>query len=171
MLSACAELQMSETGSKAGRLPEDHAVSSGTWPTGARRGATRALIADDDPQLLRALARILRNAGLEVQTAESPGDALELLAHDSFDVIVTDLFMPDMSGAQILASARVTDPRLPVVMISGNASMSVWLDELGDPSLYFLAKPFSGQDLCCLVRRLVGLPDDPKQLARSAHSA
>jgi DNA-binding NtrC family response regulator len=122
----------------------------------------RALIADDDPQLLRALARILRDAGLEVQTADSCPEALELVARESFDVIVTDLFMPDMSGTQILAMARERDACVPVVMISGDPDMRGWLDELDDRSLHFLAKPFSGQELSHLVRRLVGLPGDRK---------
>jgi two-component system, NtrC family, C4-dicarboxylate transport response regulator DctD len=151
---------MSAKATKAGTLPEHYLEPSGTWPAGVRRQVARALIADDDPQLLRALARILRDAGLEVQAADSCPEALELVKRYSFDVIVTDLFMPDMSGTQILAMARANDPCLPVVMISGDADMRGWLDELDDHSLYFLAKPFSGQDLCHLIRRIVGLPDN-----------
>jgi DNA-binding NtrC family response regulator len=155
-------VSMSARTTKAATLPEHYLEPSGTWPAGARGQAARALIADDDPQLLRALARILRDAGLQVQTADSCREALELVASESFDVIVTDLFMPDMSGTEILAMARERDACVPVVMISGDSGMCGRLDELDDHSLHFLAKPFSGQDLSHLVCRLVGLPHDHK---------
>jgi DNA-binding NtrC family response regulator len=128
--------------------------SSGTWPVGQRREVVRALLADDDPQLLRVLARVLRRAGMEVETAATVQEALDLVSALGFDVIITDLFSPCLAGARILAAVREFDRLLPVVVITGDSSMSASLNALEDPALHVLPKPFSNEAFCELVREL-----------------
>ena len=80
----------------------------------------RLLVVDDD-QLIRELhARVLIVAGYEVETAEDGVDALERLAKEPFDLVVTDNYMPRLSGSNIALTLRSAGSRIPVVMVSGS---------------------------------------------------
>jgi len=114
------------------------------------------LVADDEPQILQVLTRVLRGAGIEVETAESASEALDLISALGFDVVITDLFVPDLGGAKVLAAVRLFDPLLPVVIISGDTERRGSLDALDDAALYFLGKPVDSQQLIDLVCELAG---------------
>ncbi|HEY0463905.1 MAG TPA: response regulator [Polyangiaceae bacterium] len=115
------------------------------------------LLAEDDEQLLRVIARLLRSAGLEVETAATHGAALELISALGFDLILSDLFAPEMSGARLVAAVRLFDPRLPIVIISGDTEARVAIEAMADPALHFMAKPFSNDALLDLICGLVGI--------------
>jgi DNA-binding NtrC family response regulator len=132
-------------------------LASGTWPVGQRKDTAHVLVAEDDAHLLRLIARLLRSAGVEVQTAASCSHALELLSAVSFDLILSDLFSPEMNGARVVAAVRLTDPLVPIVIISGDTQSREAISAIGDPALYFVAKPFSNDGLIDLVCGLVGV--------------
>jgi len=96
----------------------------------------------------------LRRAGFEVEAVASATEALELVSAIGFDVVVTDLFIPDLSGARVLAAVREIDPLLPVVIITGADDLRGAVDELEDAALHFIAKPFLPEELCALVESL-----------------
>lgn len=132
-------------------------LMSGTWPVGQRKDIARVLVAEDDAHLLRLIARLLRGAGIEVETAATPGAALDLISALGFDLILSDLFAPEMSGARIVAAVRLFDPLLPIVIISGDTDSQHAIGAMGDPALYFVAKPFSNDGLLDLICGLVGV--------------
>ena len=136
-------------------LPDAPIDSSGSWPIGSRQPTPpRVLLADDEPQLLRMLARVLRAAGFEVEAVPTANEALELISAIGFDVVVTDLFMPELCGARVLAAVRELDRSLPVVVITGAGDLRGAFTELEDSALHFISKPFLPQDLCLLVESL-----------------
>jgi len=137
--------------------PPPLSYSSGSFPVGERSDVARVLVVEDDPHLLRLLERLLRRAGIEVETASTPPDALDLISALGFDLVLSDLFAPEMSGAKILAAVRLFDPLLPIVLISGDAEAREALDAIHDPALYFMAKPFENDALLDLVCGLVGV--------------
>ncbi|MEI9940261.1 MAG: response regulator [Pseudomonadota bacterium] len=145
-------------------------LSSGTFPIGQRTDVARVLVAEDDPNVLRLVVRLLRRAGIEVETAATPRDALELISALGFDLILTDLFAPEMSGARIVAAVRLFDPLLPIVIISGDTDSRRAVDAIQDPALYFVNKPFSNDALLDLVCGLVGV-DRQGQLRPPARTA
>ena len=83
----------------------------------ARRGAV--LLVDDDPVLLRALARQLRTGGYEVETALDGQEAMRLVRSHGYDVIVSDIAMPNLDGMQLLREVRAHDLHVPVALITG----------------------------------------------------
>src|SRR5882757_5537087 len=86
----------------------------------SRLPRARLLVVDDD-QLIRELhARVLIVAGYDVETAEDGIDALEQLAEEPFDLVVTDNFMPRLSGSNLALALRWAGSRIPVVMVSGS---------------------------------------------------
>jgi DNA-binding NtrC family response regulator len=137
--------------------PDQFILSSGTFPIGQRKDAPRVLVADDDTHLLRLIVRLLRGVDIEVETAATADAALELISALGFDLILTDLFAPEMSGAKLVAAVRLFDPLLPIVIISGDTECRSAIGAIGDPALYFVGKPFANSALLDLICQLVGV--------------
>lgn len=118
---------------------------------------SRLLIVDDDPNTLASLARAFRMAGHEATVADHAGRALELARTEAFDVIFSDVVMPDKDGITLLEEMRAAGVAAPVVMISGQATldMAVRATRLG--ALDFLEKPLSTEKLLLTVENVLKL--------------
>ncbi len=84
----------------------------------------RVLIIDDDPNILRSVAEILEEEGHEVREAGDGKSALELVADGAPDLIVSDMYMPEMDGIELLIRLRTDHPGTPVVAMSGGGYMA-----------------------------------------------
>ena len=83
----------------------------------------RILLADDNEKLRRALTHILEESGYSVVGVATGTEALRLLnASSEFDLLITDLVMPDMDGQELLTELKCTDSSLPVIAMSGSFS-------------------------------------------------
>lgn len=117
----------------------------------------RVLVADDDPEMLEMVSRVLDRLGLEVVTACSGADLLEKVAERGpFDLVVTDVSMPWMSGLQVMHSARTAGMRCPIIVITAlrNQRTADQVETLG-AEVRRLDKPFSVGALEETVRALV----------------
>ena len=105
------------------------------------------LIVDDDTNTLASLARAFKLAGHMATTASSAAVALEALQEQRFDLVLSDVVMPDMDGIALLGEIRALGLATPVVMVSGQATveMAVRSTKLG--ALDFLEKPLSTEKL------------------------
>lgn len=101
----------------------------------------RVLVVDDEDALLRAHARALTRAGYHVETAANGDAAVRALAKGSFDVILSDIDMPGMSGLTLLERVRSFDLDVPVVMITGNPSVDSAIKAMEYGALRYLVKP------------------------------
>ena len=79
----------------------------------------RVLIVDDNLELLESLALVLKSAGHEVDTAPSAERALATQRERPADVLITDIFMPDIDGLEAIAAFRSAWPRLKIIAMSG----------------------------------------------------
>jgi CheY-like chemotaxis protein len=126
----------------------------------------RALLADDDADFLDVVVRVTEHAGIEVVRAASGHELLETLANDGpFDVVVTDIAMPWMTGLHVILSARRAGWTQPVIVMSGllDANTRDQVAALGPP-VAFLLKPFSIRDLeAALQRALTRVPETPTE--------
>lgn len=111
--------------------------------------ARRILVVDDEPRLRRLAGRLLRRQGHEVCESGDVSEALALLDSDSFDLVVTDVHMPDRSGLELvwLIAER---HGAAVLVISG----SVFTDPLPEGA-GFLPKPFCGEEFLTMISRLL----------------
>lgn len=117
----------------------------------------RVLVADDDPEMLAMVSRVVSRLGLDVITATSGGDLLEKVANQGpFDLVVTDVSMPWMSGLQVMHSARAAGARCPVIVMTGlrNQKTADEVRSLGT-EVRRLDKPFSVAELESMVRSSV----------------
>ena len=80
--------------------------------------AERILLVDDDPLSLRSISLLLREEGYQVQEAHDGIEALDCLKNDSFDLIVSDIFMPRCNGFGVLEEAKKRLPQTPVIFIT-----------------------------------------------------
>jgi CheY-like chemotaxis protein len=116
----------------------------------------RALVADDDREMLSLVAKALRQFyDAEVVAVESGGELLEKIANDgAFDVIVTDITMPWMTGLHVMHSARTAGLPIPVVVMTAlrDPTLPEQVAALG-ASAELLHKPFSLVELFAALRR------------------
>ena len=78
-----------------------------------------ALLVDDDPQVRWTLAMLLEDLGFAVKAVSRPSDALSAIEGGTFDVLVTDVVMPEMEGWRLAEAVREKQPRIPVLYVSG----------------------------------------------------
>jgi len=117
-------------------------------------GGTVLLVEDEDPVRLFS-ARALRNKGYKVVEAKTGEAALELLDGGPYDLLVTDMVMPRVDGAQVIRAARKLLPDLPVICISGYTEESVLKEVESLDKLRFLSKPFSLKQLAGAVKEAI----------------
>lgn len=115
----------------------------------------RILVVDDDPPLLRALVRGLSNAGHEVVAADGGASALEQFEKGSFDVVVSDIAMPDLSGLELLRAVREKDLDLPVVLITGEPSVETAVQAFEYGAFHYLPKPISLEVLASRIETAI----------------
>jgi two-component system response regulator HydG len=113
----------------------------------------RVLVVDDSEVTLDYLGRTLRGFGYVVQTALAVAPALELLASDRFDLVITDLRMPGASGLDLLHHVREKLPTTAVMMITGYASIEGAVEAVKAGAEDYLAKPFTDEELHASVKR------------------
>jgi EAL domain-containing protein (putative c-di-GMP-specific phosphodiesterase class I)/CheY-like chemotaxis protein len=124
-------------------------MASTSYATGARP----ILVVDDDAALARAFQRVLSTAGFEVVLAVDGAAALHELERRSFDVIVSDIQMPGMSGVDLLRGVRARDLDVPVVLMTGNPTLETAMEAISLGALQYLQKPVASELLVGTVRR------------------
>ena len=107
----------------------------------ATASAGRVLLVDDNTELRRVWTRALRRLGHDITEATSGADALRKLAEHPFDIVLSDIQMPDMSGLELLAKVRAIDPDLAVLVLTGapEAATVARAQELG--AFEYITKP------------------------------
>lgn len=124
-------------------------------PTGLR-----LLLVDDDHTILEVVAEALQDAGHRVDIFDNGADAVTAIGKNTYDVVVTDLGMPDVTGWDVARAAKLHQPRLPVLVISGWGAQ-YGEGRLGDTGVdAMLAKPFHLQQLRENVERLAKTRED-----------
>jgi len=112
----------------------------------------KVLLVDDEPAVLRVTRRRLERLGYTVVACGSGAEALACLAREPFDVIVSDVHMPDMGGLRLLRLVRERDLDLPVVLVTGNPHVDSASAAVEHGAFQYLMKPI-GKDLGDVVGR------------------
>jgi two-component system response regulator PilR (NtrC family) len=107
----------------------------------------RVLIVDDEPGMRDFLSILLRKEGYAVSAAESSDKAIELMARGEFDLVISDISMPGLSGIEVLRQARASSPDTPVILITAYASTESAVEALKLGAYDYLIKPFDVEEL------------------------
>jgi len=111
------------------------------------------LIVDDDTDMLEICARILRRAGYACLTTTDPRQAMVLLESERPDLLLTDLKMPALDGMELLRRAREVDQTVPVIVITGFASIESAVAAIKEGAFDYLPKSFPADQLRVAVER------------------
>ena len=120
-------------------------------PKDVTGGGTVFLVEDEDPVRLFG-ARALRSKGYKVIEARNGEAALELMDSEKFDLLITDMVMPRVGGAEVIREARRKHGNIPVICISGYTEESILREVEAIENVTFLPKPFSLQQLAGKVK-------------------
>src|SRR5262245_37075586 len=129
----------------------------------------RVLVVDDTPLIREHLRIILELDGLEVETAEDGRTALALLRERPYNLLITDLRMPDFSGQELLAAVRSEKLPFGVIVLTGHGDTQVALDAMKAGADDFVTKPYEPDRLRFLVQRILErrrLIDELEQLRK-----
>lgn len=116
---------------------------------------------DDEPLLRSLLSRALAHANFEVVEAASGPAALQLLCTEPFDLVISDVQMPLMTGIELLRKLRQHEPELPVVLISGVFELAPDQSLADIGAFAILAKPFRFEELHEVALRALGNRESP----------
>jgi two-component system KDP operon response regulator KdpE len=112
---------------------------------------TRILVVDDEPQIVRALRINLRARKFVVDTAQDGGSALRAASHHRPDLVVLDLGLPDMEGADVIRGLRGWTG-VPIIVLSGRADSRDKVDALDAGADDYITKPFGIDELLARIR-------------------
>ena len=120
-------------------------------------GARRVLVIDDEPAVLRVLGLLLERHGFAVETMANARDALKLLEHKTFHVVLSDIIMPELSGVDFLRELRRHDLDVPVILMTAGPTLDSALDAIEYGAQQYLLKPVEPESLVQSVGRAAAL--------------
>lgn len=135
---------------------------AGAPAPGPAAGGLRILVVDDEPILTQLLQNFLQINGHRVVAVQGGAAALEALASQPFDLILTDLGMPAINGWTVAQGARHLQPETPIILISGWGSEIEEEERLRSGVAAVLQKPYSFDTLQQLIQRVLGWPASPR---------
>jgi two-component system, NtrC family, response regulator AtoC len=126
------------------------------------------LVVDDEESVRTFLAELLGNAGYQVRCASSGTQALEMLQGGSFDAVLLDVVMPEMSGLEVLRSYRSAGGTAPVIVLSALAGADDAVRAMKMGASDYLSKPFSNDELEDVLARALGTRAPARQAVAPA---
>src|SRR3954463_753479 len=116
---------------------------------------TRILLAEDDNDMRRFLVKALENAGYNVASFDNGLSAYNRLREEPFELLLTDIVMPEMDGIELARKATELDPDIKVMFITGFAAVALNPDSRAPKDAKVLSKPFHLRDLVNEVERMM----------------
>ncbi len=116
---------------------------------------TKILIIDDELIMRESLAGWLERDGHYVEKARSGEDALEMIKHTRFDILLVDIKMEGMSGLEVLKKVKEDDPDVDVVMITAYGSIPTAIEAIKTGAYDYLLKPFDPNELGMLINKII----------------
>jgi DNA-binding NtrC family response regulator len=113
----------------------------------------RILVIDDEEIVCLSCQRILTEEGYEVQTRLNGPEGVRLLAEEPFDAVIVDLKMPGMSGIEVLQAIKLDHPHIPVIMITGYATVESAVEAMKSGAFDYLPKPFTPDEVAVVVKK------------------
>lgn len=113
----------------------------------------KILCVDDEPNILSALRRMFMMAGFVVEEASSGAQALKMLESNEFHLVLSDMHMPEMNGAQFLAQVRLRWPQVMRLMLTGTSDLKAAISAINEGEIYrYLTKPWNDEEVVSTIR-------------------
>lgn len=139
------------------------------------------LIVDDEINIIKSLESLFAEQAFNVYSTTHPGQALELITKNSVNLVLLDIWMPEMDGHTLLKHIKAQHPKLPVIIMSGHAGIDTTAQTTRSGADDFVEKPFHGESLIRKIQNLlqfsatadekpINPADKLKDLLRESHS-
>lgn len=115
----------------------------------------KVLVVDDESFLLDGFGKVLRNDATEVMTVETGNSALQEIAASSFQLCFLDLFLPDVSGVDVLRRIREISPQTKVIVMTAGVVTPSMQESIERDAYMFITKPFDLLQVKMLARRIL----------------
>ena len=116
---------------------------------------SKILIVDDEKAIRESVSLVLSEEGYETEIASNGSEALNLLNDQDYDVLITDLKMPEMDGIELIKKSLKICPQTSVIIITAHASVESAIEALRIGAFDYILKPFDFDDLILKVQRLL----------------
>lgn len=131
-------------------MSETPAAATAPNPSGAE---FTLLFVDDEANILASLKRLFRPFGYRIFTAESGAQGLEIMERETVDLVVSDMRMPEMSGAQFLEKVRARWPDTVRILLTGYAEIASTIDAINKGQIYrYISKPWNDNDIGLIIK-------------------
>jgi DNA-binding NtrC family response regulator len=114
--------------------------------------AARILLIDNEAGLCRMMEAVLRDQGYQIKAYTNPVQAVADFVAENFDLVISDIKMPEMDGLEVLQHLRRRDPEIPVIMITAFATVEMSIQALRRGAYDMLTKPFEPDELIYRVK-------------------
>jgi two-component system, NtrC family, response regulator PilR len=126
--------------------------------------ANKALVIDDDVATLELMKFQLEDEGFEVTKAERGKKALDFVKETEYDIILTDLNLPDVNGIEMVRQCKQVSPDTEIIMITGFGSMEKAIEATKAGAFYYVEKPVNFDDLIILIEKAVERKQQAKEI-------
>jgi len=113
----------------------------------------RILIVDDEEGLRRVLSIMLSKEGYDVTSVSSAPDAIRAIEKDVYDVVISDIKMPGMTGIELLAALHEIDPSVPVIIMTAYASLDTAIEAVNRGAFHYFVKQARNEEIKLVIRR------------------
>ncbi|OGA96045.1 MAG: hypothetical protein A3E79_15120 [Burkholderiales bacterium RIFCSPHIGHO2_12_FULL_61_11] len=128
----------------------------------------KILVVDDDPNLRKTLADILKVKGYETTVAVNGAEAIAAAEREMFSLTLIDLMLPDMSGLEVMARIKAISPLTEAIILTGHASMDTAIEATGRGAFAYLLKPYRMDELLQKIRHGVERKQAQEEILRLA---
>ncbi len=128
----------------------------------------KILVVDDDQNLRRTLADILRVKGYDSVLAANGSEAIAAAAREAFGLALIDLQLPDMRGLEVMERIKTTSPLTEAIILTGHASMNSAIEAIGQGAFSYLLKPYQLDELLLTIRHAVERKQAQEEILRLA---
>ena len=123
----------------------------------------KALVIDDEQIVLDSVSALLTDEGFEVDVSLDGRQGLDWAIERNYDIVLTDIRMPDIGGMKVLRDVKRINPTLPVIMITGYASIESAVQAMKLGAAEYIEKPFEPEQLLDAVSRALGISKEAEE--------
>ena len=116
-------------------------------------GPLRVLVVDDERSMREFLEILLKREGYQVKSAQNGLKAIEIFEHEPFDVVLTDLKMPGMTGIELLERVKARRPETEVIVFTAYQTIETAIDAMQKGAFHYVSKPFKNEELKLTIRK------------------
>jgi DNA-binding NtrC family response regulator len=127
------------------------------------------LVVDDEPGLRKMLEWELTHHGMTVETAENGAEGVQMASRKAFDVIISDVTMPEMDGLKLLQEIKRSAPQTAVIIATGFGAVETAVFAMQKGAFDFILKPYDLEHLLACVKKAVDQRSNCKSCGRATH--